>query len=91
MGGATERANEQAKALKDLNILTDAYTEHLETLNNAIKDSNTLTLEQKRLMAESSAEMIGAIENTIRLQNSNKTFCAKQIQGHHSGRKQSTF
>ena len=68
MGGATERANEQAKSLKDLNILTDAYTQHLETLNNTIKDSNTLTLEQKRLMAESSAEMIEAIENTIRLQ-----------------------
>ena len=68
LGGATERANQHAKSLKDLNILTDAYTGHLDTLNNTIKDSNTLTLEQKRLMAESSAEMIEAIQNTIRLQ-----------------------
>ena len=68
MGGANERAEQQAKALRDLKILTDAYTGHLEKLNDTIKDSNTLTLEQKRVMAESSAEMIGAIENTIRLQ-----------------------
>ena len=68
MGGANERAQQQAKALKDLKIMTDAYTGHLEKLNDTIKDSNTLTLEQKRLMAESSAEMIEAIENTIRLQ-----------------------
>jgi TP901 family phage tail tape measure protein len=68
MSGANERAQQQAKALKDLKIMTDAYTGHLEKLNDTIKDSNTLTLEQKRVMAESSAEMIGAIENTIRLQ-----------------------
>lgn len=68
MGGANERAQQQAKALKDLKIMTDAYTGHLEKLNDTIKNSNTLTLEQKRLMAESSAEMIEAIENTIRLQ-----------------------
>ena len=68
LGGATERQEQHAKSLRDLKILTDAYTGHLEKLNNTIKDSNTLTLEQKRLMAESSAEMIDAIENTIRLQ-----------------------
>ncbi len=68
LGGANERAWQQAKALKDLKILTDAYTGHLDKLNETIKDSNTLTLEQKILMAETSKEMIGAIENTIRLQ-----------------------
>jgi len=68
LGGATARAKEQAGALKDLDIMTRAYTEHVQKLNDGIKKSTTLTLAQKIALAEQSKEMIEAIENTIRLQ-----------------------
>ena len=68
LGGATQRAEQKAKALNDLRILTDAYTEHLTKLNNTVKDSNSLSLERKKQIAAESNEMIDAIENTIRLQ-----------------------
>jgi TP901 family phage tail tape measure protein len=65
---ATEREYAKAKALKDLNIITEGYAGNLENLNKTIQTANTLTLQQKILAAEAAEELILQAENALRLQ-----------------------
>ena len=62
--------NEKAKtaALKELNAVTKGYTGNLDNLNNTIKESNTLTLQQKILAKEETDELIEHIEWEIKRQ-----------------------
>jgi TP901 family phage tail tape measure protein len=55
---ATENENAKIAALKELNTLTDGYSQNLDKLNTTIKTANTLTLQQKILQKEETEELI---------------------------------
>lgn len=55
---AIKRENEKAAALKNLTIITGGYSDSLENLSQTVKESNTLTRQQKILAAEQNKELM---------------------------------
>ncbi len=65
---AVEREKLRVNSLEKLKAANDIYTASLQNLSNGIKDANLLTLEQKRLLSESTDETIRAAEAELALQ-----------------------
>ena len=65
---ATENENAKIAAIKNLNSLTDGYSQNLDQLNTTIKIANTLTLQQKILQKQETEELIDHIEWEIKRQ-----------------------
>jgi len=65
---AVEREKLRVESLDNLKKANESYTTELKKLSDTVKDSNTLTLEQKRVISETTDETIRAAEAELNLQ-----------------------